>query len=55
MLAAVSVKMLIKHSGRVTAVLNATRQPQGGGRWVQVDDNRSLQNLFALGFEGLRR
>jgi hypothetical protein len=46
---------LVKRSGHVTAVLNATAQPQGGGRWVQVDDNWSLQNLLALGFERLTR
>ena len=46
---------LVKRSGHVTAVLNATTQPQGGGRWVQVDDNWSLQNLLALGFERLTR
>ena len=46
---------LVKRSGHVTAVLNATTQPQGGERWVQVDDNWSLQNLLALGFERLTR
>jgi hypothetical protein len=46
---------LVKHSGRVTAVLNATAQPQGGGRWVQIDDNWSLQNLLALAFARLTR
>jgi hypothetical protein len=46
---------LVKRSGHVTAVLNATAQPQGGGRWVQIDDNWSLQNLLALGFERLTR
>ena len=46
---------LVKRSGHVTAVLNATAQPQGGGRWVQIDDNWSLQNLLALGFEKLTR
>src|SRR5947208_4267343 len=44
---------LVKRSGHVTAGLNASTQPQGGGRWVQVDGNRSLQNLLALGFERL--
>jgi hypothetical protein len=44
---------LVKRSGRVTAVLNATPQPRDGGRWVQIDDNWSLQNLLALGFERL--
>jgi hypothetical protein len=46
---------LVKRSGNVTVVLNATTQPQGGGRWVQVDDNWSLQNLLALGLERLTR
>jgi hypothetical protein len=46
---------LIKRSGHVTAVLNATAQPQRGGRWVQIDDNWSVQNLLALGFERLTR
>jgi hypothetical protein len=46
---------LVKRSGHVAAVLNATVQPQGGGRWVQIDDNWSLQNLLALGFERLTR
>ncbi len=44
---------LVKRSGRVTAVLNATPQPRNGGRCVQIDDNWSLQNLLALGFERL--
>ncbi len=47
--------LLVKRSGHVTAVLNATAQPQSGGRWVQIDDNWSLQNLLALGFEKLTR
>jgi hypothetical protein len=46
---------LVKRSGRVTAVLNATAQRREAGRWVQLDDNWSLQNLFALGFERLTR
>ena len=46
---------LVKRSGHVTAVLNATALPQGGRCWVQVDDNWSLQNLLALGFERLTR
>jgi hypothetical protein len=46
---------LVKRSGRVTAVLNATAQPRDGERWVQIDDNWSLQNLLALGFERLTR
>ena len=46
---------LVKRSGHVTAVLNATARPRGGGRWVQIDDNWSLQNLLALGLERLTR
>src|SRR2546429_39647 len=46
---------LVKRSGRVTAVLNATVQPRNGARWVQIDDNWSLQNLLALGLERLTR
>jgi hypothetical protein len=46
---------LVKRGGHVTAVLNATAQPRDGGRWVQIDDNWSLQNLLALGFEKLTR
>jgi hypothetical protein len=44
---------LVKRSGHVTAVLNATAQPRHGARWVQIDDNWSLQNLLALGLERL--
>lgn len=47
--------LLVKRSGRVTAVLNATPQPHHGARWVQIDDNWSLQNLLALGLERLTR
>jgi hypothetical protein len=46
---------LVKRSGHVTAVLNATAQPRDGARWVQLDDNWSLQNLLALGLERLKR
>jgi hypothetical protein len=46
---------LVKRSGHVTAVLNATAQPRDGARWVQIDDNWSLQNLLALGLERLAR
>jgi hypothetical protein len=46
---------LVKRSGHVTAVLNATVQHRGGERWLQIDDNWSLQNLLALGFERLIR
>lgn len=38
---------LLKESGRVTAVLTATDRPRSGLRWIQMDDNWSLQNLLA--------
>lgn len=38
---------LLKKSGRVTAILTATDQPRPGLRWIQRDDNWSLQNLLA--------
>jgi hypothetical protein len=38
---------LLKESGRVTAVLTATDHPRSGLRWIQRDDNWSLQNLLA--------
>lgn len=37
---------LLKESGRVTAVLTATERPRPGLRWIQMDDNWSLQNLL---------
>jgi hypothetical protein len=45
---------LLKESGRVTAVLTATDHPRAGMRWIQMDDNWSLQNLLAEFFERLR-
>lgn len=41
---------LIKKSGRMTALLTATGEPRSGMRWIQMDDNWSLQNLFASVF-----
>lgn len=38
---------LVKESGRVTALLTATSRPRPGMRWIQIDDNWSLQNLVA--------
>jgi len=38
---------LLKESGRVTAVLTATDRPRSGLRWIQMDNNWSLQNLLA--------
>ena len=40
---------LLKQSGRVTAVLTATTKPRPGMRWIQMDDNCSLQNLLPWG------
>jgi len=40
---------LLKESGRVTATLTATSYPRGGERWIELDNNYSLQNLvYAL-------
>jgi len=40
---------LLKENGRVTATLTATSYPRGGERWIELDNNYSLQNLlFAL-------
>lgn len=45
---------LVKDSGRVTATLTATKYPRAGTRWVQMDNNFSLQNiLIALFGESL--
>jgi hypothetical protein len=41
---------LLKESGRVTAVLTATDRPRSGMRWIQMDDNWSLQNLLVRVF-----
>jgi hypothetical protein len=38
---------LLKKSGRVSAVLTATDQPRVGMRWIEMDNNWSLQNLLA--------
>jgi hypothetical protein len=37
---------LLKESGRVTAVLTATNYPRRGMRWIEMDNNYSLQNLL---------
>jgi hypothetical protein len=41
---------LLKDSGRVTATLTATSYPRVGTRWVQMDNNFSLQNLLVALF-----
>jgi hypothetical protein len=47
--------VLLKRSGHVTAILTASRYPRIGGKWVEVDDNLSLQNLLAMGLDYLTR
>jgi hypothetical protein len=37
---------LLKRSGHVTAVLSVGTQPRDGARWVENDNNLSLQNLL---------
>ena len=44
---------LLKESGRVTATLTATNYPRGGVRWVQTDNNFSLQNILIALFREL--
>jgi hypothetical protein len=41
----------MKDSGRVTATLTATDFPLGGIRWIQMDNNFSLQNLLVALFQ----
>ena len=41
---------LLKDHGRVTAALTATDFPRGGIRWIQMDNNFSLQNLLVALF-----
>jgi hypothetical protein len=45
---------LVKDSGRVTATLTATNHPRAGTRWVQMDNNFSLQNILVALFGRLR-
>ena len=37
---------LVKDCGRVTVTLTATDYPRAGTRWVQMDNNFSLQNIL---------
>jgi len=48
---------LLKESGLVTATLTATSYPRGGVRWIELDNNCSLQNVLCalFGELGLRR
>ena len=47
---------LVKEHGRVTATLTATSYPRDGERWIELDNNYSLQNLLCALFReiGLR-
>ena len=45
---------LQKESGRVTATLTATSYPRSGIRWVETDNNFSLQNLLIALFRDFR-
>ena len=45
---------LLKEDGRVTAILTATDYPRRGMRWIEMDDNFSLQNLLVALFGELR-
>jgi hypothetical protein len=45
---------LVKESGRVTATLTATNYPRVGSRWIQMDNNFSLQNILVALFGELR-
>jgi hypothetical protein len=44
---------LLKESGRVTATLTATSYPRAGIRWVETDNNFSLQNILIALFREL--
>src|SRR6516225_3573140 len=46
---------LLKDRGRVTATLTATDFSRGGIRWIQMDNNFSLQNLLAALFRDFQR
>jgi hypothetical protein len=45
---------LLKEHGRVTATLTATDYPRAGTRWVQIDNNFSLQNILIALFGDFR-
>jgi hypothetical protein len=45
----------LKESGQVTAILTATDRPRPGLRWIQMDDNWSLENLVARVFSTIAR
>jgi hypothetical protein len=45
---------LLKDRGRVTATLTATSYPRAGMRWIETDNNFSLQNLLIALFRDFR-
>jgi len=45
---------LLKESGRVTATLTTTNYPRVGSRWIEMDNNFSLQNLLCALFGEFR-
>jgi hypothetical protein len=45
---------LLRESGRVTATLTATDYPRRGMRWIEIDDNFSLQNILIALFGGTK-
>jgi hypothetical protein len=45
---------LLKESGRVTATVTATSYPRDGERWIELDNNYSLQNLLCALFREVR-
>ena len=45
---------LLKEHGCVTATLTATSYPRAGTRWVQMDNNFSLQNILIALFGEFR-
>jgi hypothetical protein len=45
---------LVKEHGRVTATLTATSYPRDGLRWIELDNNFSLQNLLIALFRDFR-
>ncbi len=45
---------LLKESGRVTVTVTATSYPRDGERWIELDNNYSLQNLLYALFREVR-
>ena len=45
---------LLKESGRVTATVTATSYPRDGERWIELNNNYSLQSLLCALFREVR-